>query len=255
MSYILDALKRADAERERGVVPGLHAQPVPVAPNPVSSSRGSRMLIALLAGIALLLLGALAWLEGSREAPAQRTAPAPHADQFSGDRTPRPTTDGGQTQEASAATSAVATLAAQPAPVALPPIPQVPASPKPRSREHIAQAGAGTAAAPGRDATAIVSPAVPATALKPGTAQAADSSGQEGRIYAREELPDAVRNQLPRMSIGGSIYSTDRASRFLIINGRVFHEGDSVTPDLTLEEIKLKQAVLKYKQYRYTVSY
>ena len=26
MSYILDALKRADAERERGAVPGLHSQ-------------------------------------------------------------------------------------------------------------------------------------------------------------------------------------------------------------------------------------
>ena len=29
MSYILDALKRADAERERGTVPGLRAQTVP----------------------------------------------------------------------------------------------------------------------------------------------------------------------------------------------------------------------------------
>ena len=29
MSYILDALRRADAERSRGAVPGLHAQGVP----------------------------------------------------------------------------------------------------------------------------------------------------------------------------------------------------------------------------------
>ena len=28
MSYILDALKRAEAERERGAVPGLHSQPL-----------------------------------------------------------------------------------------------------------------------------------------------------------------------------------------------------------------------------------
>ena len=28
MSYILDALRRADAERERGTVPGIHAQPI-----------------------------------------------------------------------------------------------------------------------------------------------------------------------------------------------------------------------------------
>ena len=30
MSYILDALRRAEAERGRGGVPGLHSQAVPV---------------------------------------------------------------------------------------------------------------------------------------------------------------------------------------------------------------------------------
>ena len=34
MSYILDALRRADAERERGNVPGLHAQPMPAVTAP-----------------------------------------------------------------------------------------------------------------------------------------------------------------------------------------------------------------------------
>ena len=34
MSYILDALKRADAERGRGQVPGLNAQPLGASPEP-----------------------------------------------------------------------------------------------------------------------------------------------------------------------------------------------------------------------------
>jgi len=39
MSYILDALKRADAQRERGQVPGLGAQPVALAAVPATRSR------------------------------------------------------------------------------------------------------------------------------------------------------------------------------------------------------------------------
>ena len=41
----------------------------------------------------------------------------------------------------------------------------------------------------------------------------------------------------------------------LIINGQVFHEGDKLAPELVLEQIKLKAAVLRYKGYRYSVSY
>ena len=40
MSYILDALRRADAERERGAVPGLHAQPVPPVSADAAGSGG-----------------------------------------------------------------------------------------------------------------------------------------------------------------------------------------------------------------------
>jgi general secretion pathway protein B len=36
MSYILDALRRADAERSRGAVPGLHAQNIPTDDEPAA---------------------------------------------------------------------------------------------------------------------------------------------------------------------------------------------------------------------------
>ena len=51
------------------------------------------------------------------------------------------------------------------------------------------------------------------------------------------------------------MYSDNAASRFLIINGQILHESDKVTPELTLEQIKLKAAVLRYKGYRYGISY
>ena len=51
------------------------------------------------------------------------------------------------------------------------------------------------------------------------------------------------------------MYSDNPGSRMLVINTQLFHEGDKLGPDLTLEEIKLKSAVLRYKTWRYSVTY
>jgi len=55
--------------------------------------------------------------------------------------------------------------------------------------------------------------------------------------------------------LGGSIYSPNAASRFLILNGQIFHENDKVMPELVLEEIKLKAAVLRFRNQRFSISY
>jgi general secretion pathway protein B len=64
-----------------------------------------------------------------------------------------------------------------------------------------------------------------------------------------------VRRQLPPISIGGSVYSENAASRFLIVNGQVRHEGDQAAPEVMLERIKLRSAVLSFRGYRYELSY
>ena len=70
MSYILDALKRAESERSRGAVPGVHAQP-PAAAS--SAAKGPGAVVWVAAGlVALALVGTLAWWLAGREA-----APAP----------------------------------------------------------------------------------------------------------------------------------------------------------------------------------
>ena len=57
MSYILDALRRADSERERGAVPGIHALPLP-APSADEFVRRTPWpwLVAALLLVLLLLL-------------------------------------------------------------------------------------------------------------------------------------------------------------------------------------------------------
>ncbi|WP_197028844.1 general secretion pathway protein GspB, partial [Methylibium sp. T29-B] len=77
----------------------------------------------------------------------------------------------------------------------------------------------------------------------------------EGRVHTVAELPDDIRRQLPAIAVGGSIYSAEAANRFLIINGQIFHEKDKLGPELVLEQIKLKAAVLRFKGYRYEITY
>lgn len=86
MSFILDALRRADSERERGRVPGLHAQPSNAmsADGAVTGEgrragwNGAQWLAAALVALALLLLGGWLSLRLSEPRP-EGLAPAPTA--------------------------------------------------------------------------------------------------------------------------------------------------------------------------------
>jgi general secretion pathway protein B len=91
-------------------------------------------------------------------------------------------------------------------------------------------------------------------AKAPATA-ATDDASADTRVLSLQELPADVRSALPQLSIGGSIYSEHPANRFLILNGQTFRENDKVAPDLVLEQIGLKSAVLKHKSYRYRLDY
>lgn len=79
MSYILDALRRADAERERGGVPGLHTQAMPEtgdddAPAPRRGLAPWQWLaIGLTGGLAV----AVAWTWRGDEAPPPAPTPLP----------------------------------------------------------------------------------------------------------------------------------------------------------------------------------
>ena len=86
MSYILDALKRADAERERGAVPGLHARQVAL-PSPAGHSVRQRVWMAVSTTLALagIAAGAGLWIWQTPDAsvrpaavqPAEARPPAP----------------------------------------------------------------------------------------------------------------------------------------------------------------------------------
>jgi general secretion pathway protein B len=79
MSYILDALKKAEAERNAGTRASIHA-PLPYAsPTDVSRSRWATPGTWLAAGAAIALCGAAAWYFVPREQPVRLATATPQA--------------------------------------------------------------------------------------------------------------------------------------------------------------------------------
>lgn len=248
MSLILDALRKADAERERGAVPGLHAQPMPLPASEGRARARSLPWLWLAIGALAVLAAALAWRVAGRvesRSLVEATAAAP--------------------PPAAAASAAAATTTTPAAPPAAPPAANPPGTPtasappqfvaepapwptqdsrKPAVPEPVPAAKRAASAAP---AEAAVAP-VPAPA--PVAAAAA-----EPPVYAREQLPPQIRAELPPLAFGGAIYSSNPADRSLIVNGRLLRENDRLTGELTLEQIRLKAAVFRYKGYRFEVGF
>ncbi|KQY85629.1 MULTISPECIES: general secretion pathway protein GspB [Roseateles] len=214
MSYILDALRRAEAdrERERGQVPGLHTQPLPG--REARGAAGRRRWLPW-AGSGLLLLAGIGagswWASGPQDAapPASPPVPAP---------------------------APLATAPSAPTvtpPVASPPPPQPAAADSP----YLAPPPPpGTAAAAKPAPVPVPPPPAPAP---------------EARIPRLAELPESTRRELPKLAISGSVYSDDPASRMVIVNGEVLREGAKLGADLVLEQIGPRELVLRFKGQRY----
>lgn len=223
MSYILDALRRADAERERGGVPGLHTQPSPATGDDDerdSPNRGLRPWHWVVIGLAGGLAAAVAWQWPGSEAPPT-PAPAPP---------PMP-----MAAAPAAEPAPVVTPRAAPAPVAAAPQAAVP----PVAPVEIAPMRATPKPAPAPASAAAPVPVAPATAPT--------------RVGSLAELPADARRGLPPLAFGGSIYSNTPANRLLIVNGQLMHEGDALGPGVTLEQIKPKAAVLNIGGQRFEI--
>jgi general secretion pathway protein B len=84
---------------------------------------------------------------------------------------------------------------------------------------------------------------------------AAPAPSRSNAVTNINDLPPDVRSQLPRLAVGGAIYSETPSARMVILNGQVWHEGDKPAADTVLEQIRLKSAVLNFRGQRYEVSF
>jgi general secretion pathway protein B len=245
MSYILDALRRADAERERDPARGIHAQPAAGAP---AHRRNHLPSWAWPALAALLVAGAaVVWLQRPAEPPpsalpARALAPVPAPVLLPVATNVSPAAPAPPAPVA-AATSVSPAAPPMPAPVEKPRVALAPASVPPPVR---AASAAAAKPAPPASATA----AVPAA-----TAPAAPASAAADRVYNVAELPADVQQGLPKLAISGGVYSENVSQRMLVVGGQVVNEGAEVAPGVVLEQIRARAAVLRFRGYRYSVAY
>lgn len=244
MSLILDALRRADAERdrERNTVPGLHAQHAPsFMLDAAPPAQGQKWLWPAAVAATGLAAALVAWLILGRQAPAPVAAAAVAG------RPPASVTAASPAPAAGAAGAATAGPTA-----ATPPAEQEDtAEPRP-----VAEPAPWPARSPARKAPPAEVAAAPAT--RPAETKAGTAAGTavvEAPLARREQLPQDLRAQLPPLAVGGSIYSANAADRSIIIDGRILREKDRVAADLAVEQIRPKSAVLNFKGHRFEIAF
>ena len=264
MSYILDALRRADAERQRGAVPGLHAQPVAGLMNQGATAPGAPARRLGLAAAALLLLGlavAAGWLLRPGVAPGAAGAGQPAPALAVGPAAATPPAVAQAPQVPAQVLAAGARPAAPPLlPPALAPAPPGLAVPTPALRAPPALPSAmpvQPAAATRWAATVASSPpptAEMAPAPAPAPAQLAPAAAP-ARWPSLAELPEAQKRELGPLVVGGAMHAEQAALRIVILNGQVFHEGDKLSPELQVQQIRLKSVVLSHRGQRFELPF
>ena len=248
MSYILEALKKAQAERQLGNAPTIHApQPVQAAEPGVAASR-KPLFIGLGAGALVVVAGALfMWQRGS--APA--AAPGPVA-------VPASSAVPGRELAATvpAPASAAAGAASNTLEVSAPPEPVAPPRPAHVAEPRVAEAARAAPALPAARTAPVAgasrAAAAPASAPTPASAPA---PAPEDSLPYLHQFPDTIQRDIPRVSFGGYMYSANPADRLLLVDKALRHEGEEVGPGLVLEKLLPKAAVMNYRGVRYRVAY
>jgi len=70
------------------------------------------------------------------------------------------------------------------------------------------------------------------------------------RIYAVSELPLSIQQSLPAFTISAFLYSDDPATRMVRVNGKMLREGDVLAEGLKLNEIRQNELIFGYQNYR-----
>lgn len=277
MSYILDALQRADAERGRGNVPGLHARQLPTALEEAAAARTGLRGPLVWGGLLVLVLAATVaglWMWRSPASPSAPVVTAT-ASQTAPAATPiaSPTLPAAVPVVPAVPVAPVVSPAAPTAPTATPPAALAPSAPAsvdaPPAPPATVQAAAVARAAPQPAATApsaaSVTPVTPAVAPvsatpAPRAATAPAPTSPTGSSAAPAEppllsgLPEDLRRQIPALVITGVVHADNPAQRLLVVNNQVLTQDGQLGPDLVLETIGSRHSVFRFRGTRFRVA-
>jgi general secretion pathway protein B len=241
MSFILDALKKSETDRQRQSAPALFEVRV-AAPR--------RRIPALALGLGALLVAngaVLAWLlmRDSRPGDVAVTAPAPAAAAAA----PAGTTTGGVTIPATVTFQV--NVPANAAPPATPTVAEpgvVAPSVAPPLAEDPLLSSQQTPVPPDYDANDY-RPAI--TEAEANSIAAARRAGAE--VPSRDQVL-AQGTALPEMRLDLHVYDPDPAKRFVFVNMRKLREGESLPEGARVEEILQHGVRLSYRGQQFTLS-
>ena len=286
MSLILEALKKSEAERRLGQVPGLMTPVTRATPR-----RGSRLpqVLGALVVIALLAVGIWWWQRAGEPAALtpdelRRVAAANSTSGAAGEtsNTARaPVTPALPAVVRPAPVEQIPTLPAElpsdpdfvsqeresrPVPAqSPPPLEHVVAPPSIPAPPPAAMAGATPAQTTPRIETLPATPPVIETlpppvaptqpvASPPATSAPLTSAPAEEPLEYLPRLVDLSaeqRNALPPLKLSMQVFTADPAGRFVIIDGRRLTEGERLSPALTLREVRRDGAVMELDGQRF----
>ena len=232
MSYILDALDKAERERKRGQIPSLQTNERAATTH---HPRSPWVWVAVFAVIFNALLAGILIYSSTHE-----------------------------TQVASIASPVVETLPPAPTPAPLPSPIEVPihrATPPATTPSVLLmtdQELQEQARQLEMESTPTPSPEPSPVEPEPTLATPA-GAGREHAVTPLEmipllvEMPQQLQQALPPIRVDVHVHASKAENRFVMINLRRYREGDEVAPDLILERITKEGMVLKFRgeQFRY----
>lgn len=247
MSYILDALRKSDQQRQRGATPTLLTAQEPAAEPKQFAYVIYGLISAVLVGAGIVIGWLHPW-QSEQPAPAgeaiaakpivsgpRQTTPAPV--------TPVPVAPDATRKQAQELPIQNSTSVAQPAP----------ASPRAATTQGRPAPSLSNAEKRGTPPKTVI--AAPQEALTPVSEKPVDTAlanpAQEAKVMTMGELPLSILQELPSMQISLHLHSTKPANRFVSINNQMLQEGAYPAPGLRLEQITPDGMVFSYKGYRF----
>jgi len=243
VSYILEALKKSEHERERGGVPGLKTNHHSHSVDDRKKSWWKYVLIFVIS-VNLVLVAALFYKEKYAVVTGDNLA----------DKTKIALPDAGM-RTTEVQTKKIKEKSVRP--VSSRVVKQIARIPEPESTQDQPVQKKIQTIKTGRQKKSDF-PVADGTPVKsitraPEDRSAGEPSSDLRKVVRISQLPDSVQRNLPDLKYSGHLYSSNPLRRKLIINGRSMREGEWVNNNLQLDEITMDGAIFSYKEYYYQV--
>ncbi len=218
MSYILDALKKSDQERQQGTSPSLYSVHSPMPPVKASSAFRRYQIFSLIIGVFFLLftcLGIFFFLH--RQQPLEKDS----------------------------MTATNAPLAAQPhTPQNSSLVPSVQVTPENEISTPLVVI---------KEKDEIVR-SIPVEDSVPEPPTVIQTKALKKALPFLKDLSPELQAEIPSLKCAGHTYSEEPSQRMIIINGKILKEGDMIAPNTRLTKITWDGVAIDFNGTRFLVN-